>query len=51
MLRELPLYTGLSVGMPFLLESNGKRPMGWDGTGINCYGMGMGQIKMSHEQP
>jgi len=29
-------------------------PMGnapWDGTGINCYGMGMGQINMSHGQP
>jgi len=23
----------------------------WDGTGINCYGMGMGQINMSHGQP
>ena len=22
-----------------------------DGTGINCYGMGMGQINMSHRQP
>jgi len=22
----------------------------WDGTGINCYGMGMGQISMSHGQ-
>jgi len=22
-----------------------------DGTGINCYGMGMGQINMSHGQP
>jgi len=29
-------------------------PMGnvpWDGTSINCYGMGMGQINMSHGQP
>jgi len=26
-------------------------PMGWDGTGINCYGMGMGQRNMSHGQP
>ena len=24
---------------------------GWDGTGINCYGMGMGQINMYHGQP
>ena len=24
--------------------------MGWDGTGINCYVMGMGQINMSHGQ-
>jgi len=23
----------------------------WDGTGINCYGMEMGQINMSHGQP
>jgi len=23
----------------------------WDGTGINCYGMGMGQMNMSHGQP
>jgi len=23
----------------------------WDGTGINCYGMGRGQINMSHGQP
>jgi len=23
----------------------------WDGTGINCYGMGTGQINMSHGQP
>jgi len=23
----------------------------WDRTGINCYGMGMGQINMSHGQP
>jgi len=22
----------------------------WDGTGINCYGMGMEQINMSHGQ-
>jgi len=39
------------MGMGFLWESQGKRPMGWDGTGINCYGMGMGQINMSHGQP
>jgi len=42
---------GLSMEMSFLWESHGKRPMGWDGTGINCYGMGMGQINMSHGQP
>jgi len=24
--------------------------MGWDGTGIICYGMGMGQVNMSHGQ-
>jgi len=41
----------LSMGMSFLWESRGKRPMGWDGTGINYYGMGMGQITMSHGQP
>ena len=23
----------------------------WDGTGINCYGMGMGQINMYRVQP
>ena len=39
------------MGMSFLWQSHGKRPMGWDGTGINCYGMGMGQINMSHGQP
>jgi len=32
-------------------DSHGKHHMGWDGTGINCYGMGMGQINMSHGQP
>jgi len=42
---------GLSMGMSFLWESHMKRPMGWDGTGINCYGMGMGQINMSNGQP
>jgi len=42
---------GLSMGMSFLWESHGKRPMGWDGAGINCYGMGMGQRNMSHGQP
>ena len=41
------VLAGLSMGMSFLWESDGKRPMGWDGTGINCYGMGMGQINMS----
>ena len=39
---------GLSTGMSFPWESHGKRPMEWDGTGINCYGMGMGQTNMSH---
>jgi len=42
---------GLSMGMSFLWESHAKRSMGWDGTGINCYGIGMGQINMSHGQP
>jgi len=44
---------GLSMGMSFLWESHGKRPIGWewDGTGVNCYGMGMAQINMSHGQP
>jgi len=42
---------GLSMGMSFLWESHGKRPVGWDGTGIKYYGMGMGQINMSHGQP
>ena len=37
--------------MSFLWESDGKRPMGLDGTDTNCYGMGMGQINMSHGQP
>jgi len=44
-------YPGVSMGMSFLWESHRKRPRGWDGTGINCYGVGMGQIHMSHEQP
>jgi len=44
-------YAGLSMGLGFLWESHGKRPMGWYGTGINCYGMGMGQINTSHGQP
>jgi len=39
------------MGMGFLWESHGKRPVGWDGTGMNCYGMGMGQINMSRGQP
>jgi len=42
---------GLSMGVSFLWESHGKRPMGSDGTGINCYEMGMGQMNMSHGQP
>jgi len=45
------VFPGFSMGMSFLWESHGKRPMGWDGTGINCYGMGMRQINMSHGQP
>jgi len=39
------------MGMSFLWESHGNRPMEWDGTGINCYGMGMGQTNMSYGQP
>jgi len=39
------------MGMSFLWKSHGKRPMEWDGTGINCYGAGMGQINVSHGQP
>jgi len=40
---------------PWEWDSYGN-PIGnvpWDGTGINCYemGMGMGQINMSHGQP
>jgi len=38
---------------PWEWDSYGN-PMGnvpWDETGINCYGMGMGQINMSHGQP
>jgi len=43
--KDVPWTTlGLSVGMSFLWESHGKRPMGWNGTGINCFGMAMGQI-------
>jgi len=38
---------GILMGIPWE-TSHG---MGWDGTGINCYGMGMGQINMSHGQP
>jgi len=50
--KHVPWTTlGLSMGTSFLWESHWKRPMGWDGTGINCYGMGMGQIIMSHGQP
>ena len=40
---------GLSMGMSFLWESMGNVP--WDVTGINCYGMGMGQINMCHGRP
>jgi len=39
------------MGMSFLWESHRKHAMGWDGTGINFYGIGMGQINMSHGQP
>jgi len=50
--KYVPLTTlGLSMRMSFLWESHGKRPMRWDGTGINCYGMALGQIDMSHGQP
>ena len=50
--RYVPWTTlGLSMGMSFLWKSHGKRPMEWDGTGINCYGAGMGQINVSHGQP
>jgi len=38
---------------PRLVHVNGN-PMGnvpWDGMGINCYGMGIGQINMSPGQP
>ena len=45
------ILPGLFMGMGFLWESHGKRPMGWNGTGINSYGMGMEQINMSHGQP
>jgi len=37
----------IAMGIP-LKTSNGK---GCDGAGINCYGMGMGQINMAHGQP
>ena len=43
--------TGLSMGMSFLWESHGKRPMGWDRHVLLWDGMGMGQINMSHGQP
>jgi len=45
------LSIGLYQACPWELDSYGI-PMGnvpWDGTGINCYGMG--QINMSHGQP
>jgi len=29
--------SGLSMGMSFLRESPGKRPMGWDGTGQHTF--------------
>ena len=32
------------MGTGFLWESHGKHLMGWDGTDINCYRMGLGQI-------
>ena len=34
----------IPMGIPW------ETPMERDGTGINCYGMGMGQINMSHGQ-
>jgi len=37
----------IPMGIP-LETSHG---MGWNGTGINGYGMGMGQINMSRGQP
>jgi len=36
---------GIPMGIPC------ETSHGMDGTGINCYGMGMGQINMSHGQP
>jgi len=30
------LFPGLSMGMGFLWQSHGKRPMGWDGTAHIC---------------
>jgi len=36
------------MGMSFLWESYGKRPMGWDRHKLLCDGMG--QINMSHGQ-
>jgi len=42
---------GLSMGMAFLWESHGKRPMGWDRHKLLWDGIGMGQINMSHGQP
>jgi len=44
---------GYLQASPWEWDSYGN-PMGnvpWDGTGINCYGMGMGQINTSHGQP
>jgi len=41
-----------SQACPWECHSYGN-PVGnvpWDGTGINCYGMEMGQINMSHGQ-
>jgi len=43
------LVHGNVIPMGIPLETTLR--MGWDGTGINCYGMGMGQICMSHGQP
>jgi len=46
------LFYANSQACPCECHSYGN-PMGnvpWDGTGINCYGMGMGQINMSHGQ-
>ena len=41
----------MAMGMGFPWEFHGKCPMGWNGTGMNCYGMGgMRQNIMPHGQ-